>query len=789
MATLRTSPEVCGMGHSMKRKEDPRFIRGQGHYVDDIKLPGMLHMDIVRSPYAHAKIVAIHTEKALAIPGVLAVITGETLKGFNLHWMPTLMSDTQMVLPVEKVMYQAQEVAAVIATDRYIAADGVDAVEVEYEPLPVVVDPKKALEPGAPVLRTDKEGKTDNHIWHWETGDRAATERAFTEAEVTVKQDIYIPRIHVASIETCGCVADFNKTDTHLTVYMTTQAPHAIRTVIALVAGHVGLSEEKIRVISPDLGGGFGGKVPVYPGYVIAVAASVVIGKPIKWVEDRMENLQADSFARDYHMTAELAAKKDGTMTALRIKTLADHGYADAAANPSKFPAGLFSICTGSYDIKTAFTEMDAAYTNKPPGGVAYRCSFRVTEAAHAIERVTDVLAAELKMDPAELRFKNFIPADKFPYKSALGWEYDSGNYKAALEKAMAGVGYAELRKEQAEKRAKGELMGIGICSFTEIVGAGPSKDFDILGIKMFDSAEIRIHPTGKAIARFGTKSQGQGHETTYAQIVAEELGIPAAHIQVEEGDTDTAPYGLGTYASRSTPTAGAAAAMASRKIRDKAKKIAAYLLEASEDDLEWEPGKFFVKGAPQKSKTIQELAFAAYTNHPPGMEAGLEAVDYYDPPNLTFPFGSYICVVDIDRGTGEVKVRRFLAVDDCGNIINPMIVDGQIHGGLSMGLAPALFEEISYDESGNISGGSFMDYLVPTAMETPSWETDKTVTPSPHHPLGAKGVGESATVGAPPAIVNAVVDALSHLGVRHIEIPMTPEKVWNILREKGVAE
>ncbi len=784
----KTSAAVCGMGHSMKRKEDPRFIRGQGRYVDDVKLPGMLHMDIVRSPYAHAKIKAIHTEKALAIPGVLAVITGETLKGFNLHWMPTLMSDTQMVLPVDEVMYQAQEVAAVIATDRYIAADGVDAVEVEYEPLPVVVDPFKALEPGAPVLRHDKEGRTNNHIWHWEVGDRAATDKAFAEADVTVAQDLYLPRIHVASIETCGCVADFDRTNTHLTVYMTTQAPHAIRTVIALVAGHVGLSEEKIRVISPDIGGGFGGKVPVYPGYVIAIAASVVIGKPIKWVEDRMENLQADSFARDYHMRAELAAKKDGTMTALRIKTLADHGYADAAANPSKYPAGLFSICTGSYDLPLAFTEVDAAYTNKPPGGVAYRCSFRVTEAAHAIERVTDVLAQELKMDPAEIRLKNFIPKEKFPYKSALGWEYDSGDYAAALRLAMDKIGYDELRREQAEKRERGELMGIGICSFTEIVGAGPSKDFDILGIKMFDSAEIRIHPTGKAIARFGTKSQGQGHETTYAQIVAEELGIPAAHVQVEEGDTDTAPYGLGTYASRSTPTAGAAGAIAARKIREKAKKIAAYLLEASEDDLEWEPGKFFVKGAPQKAKTIQEIAFAAYTNHPPGMEAGLEAVDYYDPPNLTFPFGSYICVVDIDRGTGEVKIRRFVAVDDCGNIINPMIVDGQIHGGLTMGMAPALFEEISYDESGNISGGSFMDYLLPTAMETPNWETGKTITPSPHHPLGAKGVGESATVGAPPAIVNAVVDALAHLGVRHIDIPMTPERVWNVLKEKGAA-
>jgi carbon-monoxide dehydrogenase large subunit len=773
----------------MKRKEDPRFIRGQGRYVDDIQLPGMLYMDIVRSPYAHATIKAIDTSQALKVPGVLAVITGQDLAKYNLHWMPTLMSDTQMVLPTDTVMYQSQEVAAVIATSRYAAADGVEGVDVDYEPLPVVVDPFKALEPSAPVLRTDKKGKTDNHIFHWEAGDRAGTERHFAAADVRVKQDIYLPRIHVASIETCGCIADFDKAMGKLTVYMTTQAPHAIRTVFALVAGHVGLSEERIRIVSPDLGGGFGGKVPVYPGYVIAVAASVLIGKPVKWIEDRMENLQADSFARDYHMTAELAARKDGTITGLRIKTIADHGYADAAANPSKFPAGLFSICTGSYDIKHAFTELDGVYTNKPPGGVAYRCSFRVTEAVHAIERITDVLALELKMDPAELRMKNFIPPEKFPYKSVLGWEYDSGNYAAALAKAMKIIGYADLRQEQIEKRKRGELMGIGISSFTEIVGAGPSKDFDILGIKMFDSAEIRVHPTGKAIARFGTKSQGQGHETTYAQIVAEELGIPAQDVAVEEGDTDTAPYGLGTYASRSTPVAGAAGAMAARKIRDKARKIAAHLLEVAEEDLEWEPGKFSVKGAPQKSKTIQEIAFAAYTNHPQGMEAGLEATSYYDPPNLTFPFGSYICVVDIDRGTGMVKIRRFVAVDDCGNIINPMIVDGQIHGGLTMGMAPALLEEISYDEEGNIQGGSFMDYLVPTAMETPRWEVDKTVTPSPHHPLGAKGVGESATVGAPPAIVNAVVDALAHLGVRHIDIPITPEKVWTILKEKGVAE
>jgi carbon-monoxide dehydrogenase large subunit len=787
--TLRTTPEVGGMGHSIRRKEDPRFIRGKGTYVDDVQLPGMLWLDIVRSPHAHAKIRKIDSARALAVPGVLAVITGQELAKYNLHWMPTLMSDTQMVLPVEKVMYQAQEVAAVLATSRYAAADGAAAVAVEYEPLPVVVDPRKALAPGAPVLRTDKKDKKDNHIWHWEWGNREATDREIAEADVTVKQDIYIPRIHVASIETCGCVAHFDKVNDKLTVWMTTQAPHAIRTVFALVAGHVGLEEHKIRIISPDIGGGFGGKVPVYPGYVIAVAASVLTGKPVKWIEDRMENLQADSFARDYHITAELAARRDGTLTALRIKTLADHGYTDAAANPSKFPAGLFHVCTGSYDLKAAHVEVDGAYTNKPPGGIAYRCSFRVTEAVHTIERMVDLMAHQLGMDPAELRMKNFVKPEQFPYRSALGWEYDSGNYHGALRKAMETIGYAELRREQAEKRTSGQLMGIGISSFTEIVGAGPSKHFDILGLKMFDSCEIRIHPTGKAIARFGTKSQGQGHETTYAQILAEELGIPAKDIQVEEGDTDTAPYGLGTYASRSTPVAGAAAAVAARKVRDKARKIAAHLMEVAEDDLVWEPGKFSVKGAPGKFKTIQDIAFAAYTNHPQGMEAGLEAVSYYDPPNLTYPFGSYICVVDVDTGTGQVKVRRFVAIDDCGNIINPMIVEGQVHGGLTMGLAPALYEEISYDDHGNVQGGSFIDYLVPTAVETPRWETGHTVTPSPHHPLGAKGIGESATVGAPAAIANAVVDALWHLGVRHIDIPITPAKVWKLLRDKGVTE
>ena len=783
MIIEKTSPEVGGMGHSLKRKEDSRFIQGKGNYVDDVRLPGMVYGHMVRSPYAHARLKGINAEKAKQLPGVLAIITGEDLAKAGLAWMPTLFFDKQMVLATGKVLFQSQEVAFVVAEDQYTAADAAELVEVEYEELPVLVDPHKATAPDAPILREDREEKS-NHIFHWEVGDKSATEKAFQSAPVKALVDAVSQRCHPAPLETCGCVADFNKATEKLTVYLTSQAPHAHRTLLALVGG---IPEQNIRVVSPDIGGGFGNKVPIYPGYVCAVVASLTLGVPVKWIETRSENLQSTGFARDYHMTAEIAADQNGKVKALRVKTLADHGAFNAAAQPTKFPAGLFSVCTGSYDFPNAFVEVDGVYTNKAPGGIAYRCSFRITEAVYLIERAIDVLASQLKIDPAELRRRNFIQPQQFPYKTPLGWTYDSGNYEGALNKALDMIGYSQLRKEQQEKRKKGELMGIGISSFTEAVGAGPAHTFDIAGIKMFDSAEIRIHPTGKAICRMGTKSQGQGHETTYAQIVAQELGIPASDVVVEEGDTDTAPYGLGTYASRSTPTSGAATAVAARKIRDKARRIAAHLLECSEADLEWETGKFFVKGAPSKAKTIQEIAFAAYTNIPAGLEAGLEAVDYYDPPNLTFPFGSYICVVDIDKGTGEVKVRRFVAVDDCGNVINPMIVEGQIHGGLTEGFAIAFMQLIDYDENGNVQGGSFMDYLIPTAVETPHWETGSTCTPSPHHPFGAKGVGESPNVGSPAAFVNAVVDALSHLGVSHIDMPITPWKVWSVLKEKGV--
>jgi carbon-monoxide dehydrogenase large subunit len=774
------------IGESIKRKEDDRFIRGRGNYVDDISLPGMLHMAILRSPFAHARIRSINTDAAQAMPGVVAVVTGRLLEQHKLAWMPTLSGDTQAVLATDKVRFQGQEVACVIATDPYIARDAVPLIEVDYEILTAVVGPQQALRPGAPLVRDEKEGQKDNHIYHWEAGDKAATEAAFAKADRVVTLETFYPRCHPAPVETCGIVADVNPATGHATLYMTSQAPHAHRTLFAIVAG---LPEQNIRIISPDIGGGFGNKVPIYPGYVVATAASLLIGKPVKWVEDRSENLISTGFARDYHMKGEMALRKDGRMLGLRVKMLSDNGAFYADAQPSKFRAGLFHIVTGSYDIPAAHVETDGAYTNKAPGGVAYRCSFRVTEASYLIERLVESAALDLKMDPAELRLKNFIKPDQFPYTSATGFEYDSGNYEKALRLALDKLGYQELRKEQAEKRKKGELMGIGLASFTEVVGAGPGKHYDIAGLRMFDSAELRVHPTGKAILKLGVRSQGQGHETTFAQIVAQELGIPAADVEVQEGDTDNTPYGLGTYASRSTPVGGAATAVVARKLRDKAKQIAAHLLEASADDIEFDQGNFFVRGTPTKSKTIQDVAFAAYTNLPEGMEAGLEGVTYYDPPNFTFPFGTYLVVVDIDRGTGQVKVRRMVAVDDCGVRINPMIVEGQIHGGLAEGFGIAFMELISFDELGNCLGANFSEYLLPTSWETPKFETFETVTPSPHHPIGAKGVGESATVGSPAAFVNAVIDAVAHLGITNIDMPLTSDKIWTALKEKGAAE
>ncbi len=583
-------------------------------------------------------------------------------------------------------------------------------------------------------------------------------------------------------METCGAVSYLDKVTGQLTMYTTSQAPHAHRTVYAMVSG---LPEHKIRIISPDIGGGFGNKVGVYPGYVLSIVGSIVTGKPVKWVEDRSENLMSTSFARDYHMTATIAATKEGKILAVEVDVLADHGAFNGVAQPTKFPAGFFHIFSGSYDYPNAYCRVKAVYTNKAPGGVAYACSFRITEAAYVIERIVDCLAQEINMDPAELRLKNLLRPEQFPYKSPTGWEYDSGQYEKTMRVAMEMAGYDELRREQAEKRERGEYMGIGISFFTEGVGAGPRKDMDILGLGMADGIELRVHPTGKAQLRLSVQTQGQGHETTYAQIVAHELGIPPEDIEVIHGDTDNTPFGLGTYGSRSTPVSGAAAAIVSRKVRDRAKIVAAAALECSPDDLEWTLGRWSVKGDPERGKTISEIALLAHSSLelPEGVEGHLDATAVYNPPNLTYPYGCYICVVDVDPGTGQVKVRRFIAVDDCGTRINPMIVEGQIHGGLADGVGMALMEVIAFDKDGNNLGGSFMDYLLPTSIECPDWETGETVTPSPHHPIGAKGVGESATVGSPAAIVNAVIDAISPFGVRHADMPLTPANVWRAIQ------
>ncbi len=778
-AQTTTPPEIGGIGHSLKRVEDARLIEGQGNFLDDITLPGMLHMALVRSPVAHARINGIDIDAAMAVDGVLAVVTGELMAAHNLAWMPTLSGDTQAVLATDKVRYQGQEVAAVIAVDPYIAADGAELVEVDYDVLPAVVTPQQSLEPDTVVIRDEKEGQTDNLAYEWECGDAAATADAFARADRVVSLQTHYPRSHPSPLETCGIVADVNTVTGQANIYMTSQAPHAHRTLFAMVAG---LPEQNIRIISPDIGGGFGNKVPIYPGYVVATAASLVIGKPVKWVETRTGNLISTGFGRDYHMTGELALTDEGRILGLRVDVLSDQGAFYSDAQPTKYRAGLFHVVTGSYDFPAAHINCRGAFTNKAPGGVAYRCSFRITEASYLIERLVQTAAYELGIDPAEIRLRNFIQPDQFPYETPTGFVYDSGDYPTALRKALDEVGYERLRAEQAEARAQGRLIGIGIAHFTEAVGAGPSHTYDIAGLKMIDSAELRVHPTGKAILKLGVKTQGQGHETTFAQIVAEQTGIPAYDIKVEHGDTDHTPYGLGTYASRSTPVGGAATAVVAGKIADKARHIAAHLLEAAVEDIEMEAGQLRVKGSPDRSVTIQDVALAAYTNLPEGMEYGLEDVTYYNPPNLTFPYGSYIVVVEVDPDTGVWKVERMVALDDCGVRINPMIVEGQIHGGLTEGFAMSSMQWITFDDDGNCIGSNFMDYLIPTAWETPRFELLETVVPSPHHPIGAKGVGESATVGSPAAYVNAVVDALAHLGVRNIDMPVLPDRVWEAI-------
>ncbi len=771
--------KIGGLGASRRRVEDNRFIRGKGNYIDDIALPGMLHMEILRSPLAHARIRSIDVSAAWAIPGVRMVLTGDMLAARNLAWMPTLSYDTQAVLATDKVRFQGQEVACVVADDPYIAKDGCEAIVVDYEPLPPIVNPAQATAPGAPLIRDDKTGQDSNVVFDWEVGDREGTDRAFAEADVVSTIEMHYPRSHPSPIEACGSIADFNRATSKLTVYMTTQAPHIIRAAVALVAE---LPEHMIRIVSPDLGGGFGNKVPVYPGYVVSILASILLECPVKWIEDKSGNLISTGFGRDIYLKGEMALRNDGRILGVRMHTDSDHGAFFSDAQPSKFKIGLMHSAFSCYDIGAAHLTAQGVYTNKAPGGVAYRCSFRVTEAMYFQERMVQAAASDLGMDQAEFRRINLVRDDDFPHRTPWGFLTDSGQYAKCLDLGLEAIGYQDFLRQKEEARQRGRLLGIGISTMTEPLGAGNSREYDILGIKMFDSAELKVHMTGKALLRTGAKTQGQGHETTWAQIVAHELGIPAEDVLVEEGDTDTAPFGMGTYASRSTPVAGAAVTMVSRKIRAKARKIAAHLLEVSEEDIEWELGRFSVRGAPDRGVTIQECAIAAYSNMPDGMEPGLENNAYYDPPNLTWPFACYIATVEVDPETGVWDVLRVVAVDDCGVRINPMIVEGQIMGGLTEAYAMANMQFITFDEDGNCIGSNYMDYLLPTAWETPGFELHEVVTPCPHHPIGAKGIGECATVGGPAAFVNAVIDAIGDTGVRNIDMPLLPDRVYEAI-------
>ena len=774
--------KIGGMGASRRRVEDNRFIRGKGNYIDDVVLPGMLHMEILRSPMAHARIRSIDISKAYDIPGVRLVLTGEMMAARNLAWMPTLSYDTQAVLATDKVRFQGQEVACVIADDPYIAKDGCDAIVVDYEPLPVIVNPTQSMAPDAPLIRDDKVNQHDNVAFDWEVGDKEGTDSAFEKADLVSKMQLHYPRSHPSPLECCGSIADFNRATSKLTVYMTSQAPHIVRAAVSMVAE---IPEHMIRIISPDLGGGFGNKVPIYPGYVISILASILTERPVKWIEDRTGNLISTGFGRDVYLDGELALRKDGKILGVRMNTTSDHGAFFADAQPSKFKIGLMHSAFACYDIPVAHLSARGVYTNKAPGGVAYRCSFRVTEAMFFQERMVQAAADDLGMDQAEFRRMNFVKDDDFPHRTPYGFLTDSGQYAKCLDVGLEAIGYDQFLIDQKEARKEGRLLGIGISAMTEPLGAGNSREYDILGIKMFDSAELRVHMSGKAILRTGAMNQGQGHQTTWAQIVAHELGMPADDIVVEEGDTDTAPFGMGTYASRSTPVAGAAVAMVSRKIKAKARKLAAHLLEVSEEDLEWELGRFYVRSSPDRGATIQECAMAAYSNMPDGLEPGLEANAYYDPPNLTWPFGCYIATVEVDPTTGVWDVLRVVAVDDCGVRINPMIVEGQIMGGLTEAYAMASMQFITYDAEGNCIGSNFMDYLLPSTWETPGFELHEVVTPCPHHPIGAKGVGECATVGGPAAFVNAVIDALKGTGVRNIDMPLLPDRVYEALTQK----
>jgi carbon-monoxide dehydrogenase large subunit len=776
------------LGSSIKRREDPALIKGAGKYTDDLKVPGMLHVAIVRSPYAHARIKSIDTEAAKRLPGVAAVLTAADVLAAGLPGMipvgwllPDLKAPAHPMLAGETVRYVGDAVAAVVAEDRYMARDAADLVEVDYEPLDAVVDAKATTAKGAPQLHAEA---PNNVAFDWQIGDQDAVDAAFSEAVHTVSLDLRNQRLIPHAIEPRAVLADYDTIRGELTLHMTTQNPHVHRLLMCLAS--IGLPEHKVRVVAPEVGGGFGSKIHHYPDEAITAFCSMQVGRPVKWTATRTETNVTDAHGRDHVTHAEMALDGNGKIVGLRIDTYAGMGAYLSTFAPA-VPTYLYgTLMSGQYDIPAIHCHVVGTFTNTTPVD-AYRGAGR-PEATFVVERLMHLAANATGLGQAEVRRRNFVPADAFPYQTQVALQYDSGNYAPALDRALEMVGYDDLLAEQKKRRGDGgKQIGIGFSSYIEACGLAPSAVVGSLGAQagQWESAEVRVHATGTVTVYTGSSAHGQGHHTTFSQIVADRLGIDVDAVEVIHGDTDLVQMGMGTYGSRSAAVGGSAIFRSLDKIIDKGKKIAAHLLEASPEDIDFADGKFSVKGSPDKSHALAEVSLQAYLahNYPPDLEPGLTATTFYDPANFTYPFGTHICVVEVDTETGTVELSRYVAVDDVGNVINPMIVDGQLHGGLAQGIGQALWEGAIYDDSGQLVTASLMDYAVPKIHNLVGFELDRTTTPCPHNPLGVKGVGEAGAIASPPAVVNAVVDALEPYGITHIDMPLTPERVYNAIR------
>ena len=771
-------------GSGIRRREDPRLLTGTARYTADLTLPGQAYAAILRSPHGHARIRAIDGAGAKAAPGVVALFTGADIDGvlqpIPCAWLlpnAGLKTAPYLALAKDVVRYVGDAVAVVVAESAQQAYDALELIDVQYEALPATVDPEQASKPGAPQLHPEAPG---NVAFHWTVagGDVGA---AFTSADVVVRERIIQQRLIPTAMETRGAVAQYSPVTGELTLWNTTQNPHIVRFIMSLVTG---VPEDRLRVVAPEVGGGFGSKIPQIQGDFITVFCSMKLGRPVKWIETRSENYQGTTHGRDHVQDVELAATKDGRILGLRCTVWAGMGAYLSTAAPG-IPTILHGLMlSGPYTVPAVKADVYGVYTNTTPVE-AYRGAGR-PEATFMLERLIDHLADEIKVDPVDVRRRNLIPPFDNGHDVVTGLKYDSGNYEGALNKALTHIGYESLRKEQAAARAKGRYIGIGVSTYVEICGLGPSQVAGAIGFQggLWESAIVRFHPSGKVNVFIGASPHGQGEETTFAQIVADELGVAVDDVKIVHGDTDNTPMGWGTYGSRTTAVGGAALAVATRKIKDKAKLLAGHLLEAAVEDIDYAGGKFFVRGFPDRHKTIQDIALMANVawNLPQGMEAGLEASSFYDPPNFTFPFGAHVAVVEVAPETGHVELTRYVAVDDCGPQINPVIVEGQIHGGVVQGIGQALWEEAVYDANGQLLTGSLADYAIPRADMLPEIDVLSTVTPSPHHPLGVKGIGEAGTIASTCTVYNAVIDALEPFGVQSIQMPLTPERVWRAI-------